>query len=234
MPSPNHPSPRLIIFDFDGTLFDTHDSIAHCIALTFATLTPETPAPDIADIRRAIGTGAGLEDTFRMLGACDSPESAAPWITEYRKQYAVKGIPLISAFPHARALLEKLKEAGIVSVVVSNKGVQAVKDVLANNLMDELVEGAFGDVPGVPKKPDPAVYHRFVAPMFEGKGGISGEDVLVVGDTEADIKFARNIGAKVCWVRYGYGDRDKCEELKPDLVVYGLKELEWLLLVARD
>ena len=32
----------------------------------------------------------------------------------------------------------------------------------------------------------------------------------MVGDTAADIAFAKAVGIAGCWVSYGYGDADRC------------------------
>jgi phosphoglycolate phosphatase-like HAD superfamily hydrolase len=54
----------LAIFDFDGTLFDTHESISQTIKLTFEAVLP-TQTPPEAEIYRLIASGAGLTDTFK-------------------------------------------------------------------------------------------------------------------------------------------------------------------------
>ena len=51
------------------------------------------------------------------------------------------------------------------------------------------------------------------------------EGVLGEGDTVADIQFAKNIGGSSCWCRYGYGDREACQELGPQFVVDSLDEV---------
>jgi phosphoglycolate phosphatase len=37
----------LVIFDFDGTLFDTHESISQSIKLTFDALLPDQAPPQV-------------------------------------------------------------------------------------------------------------------------------------------------------------------------------------------
>lgn len=232
---------RLVIFDFDGTLFSTQESISHCIFRTFSALSKLVPAIDA--IRSTIATGAGLEETFRMLGAGralsegpagseNSNVDVSLWIDTYRSIYTSEGLPLIAPFPHAHSLLSLLKKANIPTVVISNKGVKAVEAVLKKENMDGLVAMILGDMPGVPRKPDPTSYVRFVAPKFPPLSDGSGsKDVLVVGDTAADIQFAKNIGAVSCWAKYGYGDAERCESLCPDVVIGDLQELERMVSV---
>lgn len=131
-------------------------------------------------------------------------------------------------------------------VVVSNKGIKAVEAVLKNAEMDGLVEMVLGDMPGVRRKPDPMSYFEIIAPAFEQKGGdehgdgsdedevrhadrLDPKNVLIIGDTAADIQFARNIGAIACWAKYGYGHKEECEKLGPELVVDSLEEVQRLV-----
>jgi len=65
-----------------------------------------------------------------------------------------------------------------------------------------------------------------------GHTDIDASSVLVVGDTEADIQFAANIGgAKSVWCRYGYGNRAECEKLMPSFTVDSLQEIEEIIKV---
>lgn len=80
---------------------------------------------------------------------------------------------------------------------------------------------------GAKRKPDPASFVDVLIPTLRESYGmeIKPESVLVVGDTVADIQFARNVEGNICWCRYGYGDREACQELKPQFVVDSLDEV---------
>jgi len=127
-------------------------------------------------------------------------------------------------------------------VILSNKGIGAVNAVLAQAGLTGVVDLVLGDMPGVRKKPDPMAFFEIIAPWYvrftarDGEGHVvssvqqlKAEEVLVVGDTVADMMFARNVGAVACWARYGYGDVDECEKLRPDVVVDGLEEVRVLV-----
>ncbi|KAE8138046.1 HAD-like domain-containing protein [Aspergillus pseudotamarii] len=227
------PPTTLAIFDFDGTLFDTHESISQTIKLTFDALLPNH-APPQPEIHRLIASGAGLSDTFRALHPTPDTftlQEETQWIEKYRALYATHGQLLIKAFPGAQELLTELKAHNVPIAIVSNKGVAAVKTALERNGLGGYVpeELIIGDkTPGAQRKPDPASFVDVLVPVLEGTFGIrveAGEGVLVVGDTVADIQFARNIGGRSCWCRYGYGDRGACEGLKPDYVVDSLGDV---------
>lgn len=238
--------PDLIIFDFDGTLFDTHQSISHCMKLTFDALLPSTEtAPSHTDIQRLIASGAGLQDTFKALQPAISEDvwtsaSEDKWVTTYREFYASHGQPLIQPFAGAKELLTQLKELGIIISVISNKGVAAVVAALANNGLADLVDQNLivGDTtPGASRKPDTASFTKVLLERLKQMEPVSskleaienGVGVVVVGDTTADIKFAQNIKAKSVWCRYGYGNQVECDALQPDHTIDSLQEIKNLV-----
>jgi len=57
----------------------------------------------------------------------------------------------------------------------------------------------------------------------------AAEEVLVVGDTEWDLFFARNGGLKSCWGAYGYGDPEECRALRPHYVIAAITDLPKLV-----
>lgn len=227
----------LVIFDFDGTLFDTHESIEHSIKVTFETLLPGYAlAQD--QIHCLIASGAGLSDTFRTL----HPDTAIfntseeQWVTKYREIYSTHGQRLVKAFPGAKQLLEHLQARDIPISIVSNKGVAAVKTALDRNGLGGYVPEALivGDrTPGAERKPHTASFTHVVVPVLKERGkwrdGADTSKVLIVGDTVADIQFAKNLGCRVCWCRYGYGDQGECQALTPDFVVDSLADVVGIL-----
>lgn len=232
---------KLVIFDFDGTLFDTHESIAHTLAITFThLLPPNVPSPSEAAIATSISGGLSLLETISQLYPA-SPNAPAPdeallekFIIDYRSLYKTHGNPLIKPFPHIHELLTELRARSIPCAIVSNKGIVAVRDILAANHLSSLIELVVGDgePANCPRKPDPGSWTVAVKPAFEqqtgtqaGIGELKGEHVLVVGDTETDIMYARNIGARSVWCSYGYGTKEKCIDLKPEFVVRGLDDI---------
>lgn len=223
----------LVIFDFDGTLFDTHESISQTIKLTFDALLPDRVPPQDS-IHRLIASGAGLADTFQALHpdpAAFTPAVETQWIDQYRALYATHGQTLIKAFPGAQALLAALTSRQIPIAIVSNKGVAAVKTALERNglagaVPDDLIIG--DKTPGAKRKPDPASFVDVLLPVLRENYGLNAVDptsVLVVGDTLADVQFARNVGSKVCWCQFGYGDPATCLVAGPDFVVDSLAEV---------
>ncbi|KAJ4127700.1 hypothetical protein NW768_007971 [Fusarium equiseti] len=219
---------QFVIFDFDGTLFDTHQAIIHSIKTTFSTHLPGFSLSE-SKLQKLIGGGKGLKDVLNALHPAPDSFDEAEWTATYRRIYNDEGQKLVSPFPGARDLLQNLHARGIPMAIVSNKGVTALQTCLANHSLDHLIPEAsiIGDnTPGATRKPDPESYTNLLLPALQARGLSEGLDVLVVGDTEADLLFAKNIGAKSVWCRFGYGNGEKCEELCPDFEIDGLGEVE--------
>ncbi|RGP76804.1 phosphoglycolate phosphatase [Fusarium longipes] len=223
---------EFVIFDFDGTLFDTHQAISHSIKLTFDTLLPES-TPLESEVQKLIGGGWGLQNVLRTLHPSPSSFNEDEWVSTYRRIYNDHGQKLVSPFAGAKELLENLSSRGIPIAIISNKGVAAVEAALENNSLENFIprDLIIGDnTPGATRKPDPGSFANVLKPALSARGFPTDLDmskVLVVGDTEADLKFASNIGgAKSIWCRFGYGDKEKCENLGPGFKIDELSEVE--------
>ncbi|KAL4732045.1 hypothetical protein ACLX1H_001050 [Fusarium chlamydosporum] len=190
---------QFVIFDFDGTLFDTHQAISHSIKLTFDTLLPDS-APSEPEVQKLISSGWGLKDVLKALHPSPDSFNEDDWTSTYRRIYNDEGQKLVTSFPGAKDLLRKLNARDIPISVVSNKGVAAIEAALKNNDLENVIpkDLIIGDnTPGATRKPDPGSFVNVLKPALSARGILIELDmskVLVVGDTEADLKFASNIG----------------------------------------
>lgn len=214
---------RLAIFDLDGTLASSLDAIADC--MTDALVAFGVPPPSRDAVRATVGLT--LEDSITRLTNGRLARHQLPQAVEfYRELHETKGLALVRLFDGAGKLLEELPSHGLKSVLVSNKGRRAL-----DQLLERLKIWAFFDLTLSAEdadchKPDPKLFAKHIAPHF---AEIPKQEILVVGDTETDIKFAKAAGLASCWVKYGYGDAAKCGKLKPDHEVADIRELRYAL-----
>ncbi len=210
---------RAVIWDFDGTLASSLKGIA--AAMTETLLAFGYPAPTMEQVRSTIGLT--LEESMRRLTRGEASEDQIPLlVAKYRSLHEVKVAPLTTLFPGARKVLGVLKSRGILSVIVSNKGRLGL-----GQLMDQLAIGtdisfALSADDVLYRKPDRRLYAQHISPLLNG---LLPEEILVVGDTESDIRFALTAGLKVCWAQYGYGDSAACCALQPTHTIENLDEL---------
>jgi phosphoglycolate phosphatase len=205
----------LAIFDFDGTLCATHEAITWALQRTFEDR--GELAPDAAAIWKMIAAGIGVDESIRRLSPrALETEEINRWVARYRAIYdSDDSASRTRLFDGILELIERLSERRIPIVVVSNKGESAVRAAVERFGLARYLPLLVCDAPGLPRKPAPAVFDSRIRPLFPN---VQRRDVWMVGDTRVDIAFARNIGARACWVAWGYGDPDECRALAPEAI----------------
>jgi phosphoglycolate phosphatase len=212
---------KLVIFDYDGTLFDTRAAIVHCIGRTFEQTEREIPAHDI--VADAVGTGATLPDTLLLLDPALRGDSATldELVVTYRRLYRDEAAVLLRTFPGVAETLQDLRSNGVTCTVVSNKGIDAIRRSFDESGLSPFIDFVVGDQPGTPRKPDPSVVANLIVPRY----GLRCDEMLIVGDTEVDIRFAKRTGIPSCWASYGYGGPADCRALEPDYEISNISHL---------
>ncbi len=217
---------RVAIFDFDGTLAHTLEDVVACMHGTFEAFGEESPSE--AHIRGTMGMS--LEAAFSVLRHKEmGGDEVALWVRRYRWLYASQGGLRTRLYPGVLEALARFSDAGVWSVVVSNKGRDAIESALLRLGIAETVRCVFAADGVRYKKPDRRLYTEEIKTALPG---VVDSSVLVVGDSESDLRFARNAKLRCCWAAYGYGNRKACLGLYPDMVIQRFEDLSSALLGA--
>jgi phosphoglycolate phosphatase len=216
---------RAVVWDFDGTLASSLEGIAAAMQETLQAF--GYAAPTTEQVRATVGLT--LEESMRWLTRGESSEDQIPQlVAKYRSLHASLAAPLTTLFPGARAVLGILKERGVLSVVVSNKGRIGLKQLIDQLEIGAEIAIALSADDVLYRKPDGRLYTQHIAPLLHG---LLSDEVLVVGDTESDLRFALDAGLKVCWAKYGYGDPEVCQALQPTHTIESIGQvvavIEW-------
>jgi len=209
---------ELIVLDCDGTLADTRPVIVSTLVETFVQTMGRNP--DRGMIHGLVARGLPLADTIRAVTkGLDCPLDAVQisrQVALYRDLHLRHGLSSTRLFEGFKPVLEASMAANVSVAVVSNKGQAALESLLDHHGVSSLVALVLGDTDHRPRKPDPALLLEHVLP----KAGLPTlERVLVVGDTEVDMAFARNAGVASCWARFGYGDAETCLRFSPKHII---------------
>lgn len=217
---------KLVIYDFDGTLFSTHEAIIHCVNKTFEAY--QRPLPSREDIYETITKGMALHDSFNLLdtNSQKSSEEILQWIDVYREFYHRDGDAKTEPYDNVKDILHYTQSTGATNVIISNKGPRAIHSSLEKYELKQYITLVVGDTPGMKKKPDPMIFNEIIRHQFNE---INSHEILVIGDTPADLLFAKNIGADGCWVTYGYGVPEECERIVPTYTVNHLSEIKGIV-----
>lgn len=186
-----------ILFDLDGTLLNTLEDLLD--ATNYALAQCGYPARTLSELRRFVGNGA--ENQIRMsLPAGASPEEVQRVLKIYKPYYTehcqVKTRPYDGIWESLAILKEKYPIA-----VVSNKPDAAVK-----TLCGQMFPGIFalGEAPDCPRKPAPDMVHKACR-------AIDVDTCVYVGDSEVDVRTAKNAGVPCLSVLWGFRDREDIE-----------------------
>ena len=132
---------KVVVFDYDGTLFDTRPAIVHCIQRAFAVC--GRPVPTLEAVAGTVRTGLPLQESFIVLDKNLRAERTAlnEIVKTYRKIYLDEGAPLTKPFVGVRDALQDIHARGTKCVVVSNKGIAAIRQSL-DQMPIELLRGS--------------------------------------------------------------------------------------------
>ena len=191
-----------IFFDLDGTLTDSGPGIFN--AVRYALRHYGYAEPSNEELWRFVGPP--LHESFQRFYGFDEAKSLEA-VEVFREYYNVTGIFENSVYPGIPELLQALCAAGKTLMVATSKPQTAAERVLAHFGLRKYfryVTGATADSSLV-KKAD------IIAHVLSTVG-VTGSDVLMVGDREHDVLGARENGMACLGVLWGYGSREELEK----------------------
>ena len=210
---------KACIFDLDGTLTNTLESMTYSVNLTLKEMGLSQITKD--QCRMFVGNGARvlIEESLKVSG-----DPKASRIEEGMKIYGrifdqnctyhvtpYEGIP---------EMLKALKDRGIHLAVLSNKPdrqtVKVVKEIFGDNIFDY----AQGQKDGIRRKPAPDGVWYLMEQMQ-----VSKEEFLYIGDSEVDAATGKNAGLKTIGVLWGFRDRKTLETAGADHLIERPEEL---------
>ncbi|MEM6490938.1 MAG: HAD-IA family hydrolase [Pseudomonadota bacterium] len=197
-------TPKLVVFDCDGTLVDSAGVIAACMTDAFAAV--GAPAPSRADVRAVIGLSleAACARTLRAVGAhgVDAHAAADAYRQAFRGRREANGVeePL---FDGVAEVIADLDAAGAVLAVATGKSTRGLEATLsAHGLRDRFVATQTSD--DAPGKPAPDMLLNLSRML-----GIDVGDMLMIGDTTFDMGMARAARVRSLGVAWGYHAPDE-------------------------
>lgn len=210
---------KAVIFDLDGTLANTIESITFCGNRALARF--GFPSYGEEEYKYFVGDGAAELIRRALIRAGDDglkhfDEVFGEYLRLFKKDCMYHVRPYEGIVP----LLDALKEKGIRIAVLSNKphanSVSVVEMLFGKGYFDRIQ----GQEEHIPRKPDPAGACE-IAKDF----GLCAGDFLYVGDTGVDMRTGKAAGMRTIGVLWGFRDRKELEENQADEIVERPEEI---------
>jgi phosphoglycolate phosphatase len=221
MTEPRNPMSRrfdLIVFDWDGTLFDSTMLIVRCIQAACADIGAAVPSDEAA----AYVIGLGLQDALQYA-VPGLPSARYPELgRRYRHHYLARQDELV-LFPGTIEMLHALRERHHLLAVATGKSRRGLDEALAQSQLHRLFD-ATRTADETAGKPDPRMLHELMREF-----GIDPARTLMIGDTTHDLQLAANAGTARVAVAYGAHDSAAFGAFDPLFVARNTRELhDWL------
>jgi phosphoglycolate phosphatase len=191
-----------VIFDLDGTLLDTLEDIADSANRVLAGRGfPEHP---VEAYRHFVGDGV-RKLVERMLPLEERTEALvelclAEMRDEYGRNWNVKTRPY-GGIPE---LLDALRDRGVRTAVLSNKPDELTRACVRELLPQSCFDTVEGHKAGIPHKPDPAGARALARRL-----GVTPGRVVLVGDSDIDMRTAVNAGMYPVGATWGFRSREE-------------------------
>ena len=192
-------SNKLILFDYDGTIADTQDTIISGIKYSLKKYNIKIPNNNI--LRGYIGRA--LIPVYQEITQSKNKELIDKLIEAYRDWYfKVQSSNNLkdSIFPNVFKTIKFLYDSGYILGIATNKSrLGLIEGLKKNNLIKffSIIKTVNESNP----KPDPEMGNMALLEM-----NIMKENAVMIGDTINDALMAKNCGIKFIGVQWGYND----------------------------
>ncbi|WP_017402461.1 HAD-IA family hydrolase, partial [Acinetobacter sp. TG19627] len=193
---------ELVIFDWDGTLFDSVGQIV--ASLQYAAQQFEQPLTDEA--AKSI-IGLGLPEVMQILFP-QVPHLQQDILQCYADHYVAnsKGDAWFSGVAE---LLADLKQQGLKLAVATGKSRKGLDRVLAQTNSDEIFDITRA-ASETKSKPDPLMLQEILTEL-----DVAADRAVMVGDTSYDLEMAQNLNMPRIGVSYGVHSIETLQQYQP-------------------
>jgi len=208
----------LVVFDWDGTLFDSTALIVRCIQAACRDVGVAVPS----DERAAYVIGLGLHDALAHAAPGLSAERYPELGARYRHHYFANQHEL-TLFEGTLPMLQTLKERQHWLAIATGKSRRGLDAALETAQLASVFDGS-RTADETASKPNPQMLLELMRQF-----GTDPERTLMIGDTTHDLQLAANAGTPSIAVSYGAHERDAFDGFTPLAIAHSTAGLhDWL------
>lgn len=208
-----------IVFDLDGTLVDSVDTIWRASDHVLR-------ANDYRGLERKFVIelmGKTIYDLFLKAEPGLSQEQQLKLFEDYKKEY-MKFIGHTRLLPSVRETLKIIRAMGIKTAIVTTKSRENAEKILSYFNLRGYFDVVIGFEDVNEHKPSREPVLKAVNAI-----GLTPSEVIVVGDTDVDIRAGREAGAVTVAVKTGVTPIEKIIAEMPDYLIEDISGLLWIL-----
>lgn len=199
----------ILIFDFDGTIADTHHYIVEISnrlshEFNYEKILPE----DVIELKNKT-----VHEVIRHLNV---PLLKIPAIVARAKKEFQNDIAELEPIKGLKDILTAIKDAGIQIGILSSNAKENINTFLKHHELD-----IFDFIHSTS-----SIWGKHIClNKLLLQNGISRDDIIYIGDELRDIDAAKKLGVKVAAVTWGYNSAKALKKLKPDYLFHSPSDL---------
>ena len=211
---------QLVVFDWDGTLFDSTAAISHSLSRAAR----ELGLGDVSIQKAHQVIGLDFAEVTRILVGEVSEKTLNAFVAKYR-QYYFTDEDSLTLFAGILPLLQQLKNQHKYLAVATGKSRMGLNRLFrAHPEISQLFDST-RTADETASKPHPLMLQELL-----DEHSMAAEQAVMVGDTQFDIEMAHAAQIRSIAVTYGAHSIDDLRRANPDVMVHDVAQLAQCLL----
>jgi len=203
-----------IVLDLDGTIVDSRQAYAKAAKTAFAAVGQAVDIKIATEIPRRLEQNLSINN---MIKGADTQKFLDVYLNTYYKVTATETKPIPNVSETLKKLSRKVKLALVtMRYVPKEKVIKELRRFGLATYFQLIVTALDTNHP----KPSPEALIKCTKQL-----GIQTSECAVVGDSIADVRTGRNVGAKTIAVLSGIFTREELEAENPDFILKSVNEL---------
>lgn len=205
---------KLFVFDLDGTLTESSETIYQTTIKTFEHFGRTVYLPK-EELDKRIGEHFQTIFDAMQIHVDDIEE----FINVYKTIY-FDFIDTTELYPDVELTLSTLKKNGKKIALLTTKAQDQAQRILHHFKLNKYFDEIMGRRNGMGHKPSPEPL-EFICNSLS----VFPEETLMIGDSELDVQCGKNAGAKTCAVTYGYRPKEILTKENPNYIIKNISDL---------